>query len=51
SLRVGKQVVNWGESNIMGGGLSTVINPSDLAKTTTPGTEVKERLLPQEMVY
>ena len=51
SLRVGKQVINWGESNIMGGGLATDINPSDLAKTTTPGTEVKERLLPQEMVY
>ncbi len=51
SLRVGKQVVNWGESNIMGGGLSTVINPSDLVKLTTPGTEIKETLLPQEMVY
>ncbi|MBV1930621.1 MAG: DUF1302 domain-containing protein [Porticoccaceae bacterium] len=51
TLRVGKQVINWGESNIMGGGLSTVINPENLAQRTTPGTEVKERLLPQEMVY
>ncbi|MBV1931270.1 MAG: DUF1302 domain-containing protein, partial [Porticoccaceae bacterium] len=51
SLRVGKQVVNWGESSIMGGGISTVINPEDLVKRTTPGTEVKETLLPQEMVY
>ena len=51
SLRIGKQVVNWGESNIMGGGISSAINPEDLAKRTTPGTEVKERLLPQEMVY
>jgi len=51
SVRVGKQVVNWGESNIMGGGISSAINPEDLGKRTTPGTEVKERLLPQEMVY
>lgn len=51
SLRIGKQVVNWGESSIMGGGISTVINPEDLVKRTTPGTEVKETLLPQEMVY
>lgn len=50
TLRVGKQVMNWGESSIMGGGLSTVINPSDLAKSTVPGVEVKETLLPQEMV-
>lgn len=51
SLRVGKQVVNWGESNIMSGGINQMQNPADFAKTTTPGTEVKERLLPQEMVY
>lgn len=51
SLRIGKQVVNWGESSIMGGGISSVINPSDLVKLTTPGTEIKETLLPQEMVY
>ncbi|RLA44611.1 MAG: hypothetical protein DRR06_09290 [Gammaproteobacteria bacterium] len=51
SLRVGKQVVNWGESSIMGGGITQMINPQDFAKATIPGTDVKEKLLPQEMVY
>lgn len=51
SVRVGKQVINWGESNFAGGGITQMINPVDLAKSTTPGSEVKERLLPQEMVY
>lgn len=51
SLRAGKQVINWGESNYAGGGITQMINPVDLGKATTPGSEVKERLLPQEMVY
>lgn len=51
NLRVGKQVVNWGESDILGGGISQMQNPVDFGKTTTPGTEIKETLMPQEMVY
>jgi len=51
NVRVGKQVINWGESNYAGGGITQMINPVDLGKSTTPGSEVKERLLPQEMVY
>ena len=51
SLRAGKQVVNWGESSIMGGGITQMINPQDFAKATIPGSEIKERLLPQELVY
>jgi hypothetical protein len=51
SVRVGKQVVSWGESNIIGGGISQMQNPVDLAKATTPGTEVKETLMPQESIY
>lgn len=51
NVRVGKQVINWGESNFAGGGITQAINPVDLGKSTTPGSEVKERLLPQEMVY
>ncbi|MGK2907576.1 MAG: DUF1302 domain-containing protein [Desulfuromonadales bacterium] len=51
NARVGKQVVNWGESNILGGGISQMQNPVDLGKTTVPGTEVKETLMPQELVY
>ena len=51
NVRVGKQVVSWGESNIMGGGISQMQNPSDMSKATTPGTEIKETLLPQETAY
>ncbi len=51
NVRVGKQVINWGESNIMGGGISQMMNPTDLSKATTPGTDVKETLTPQESVY
>lgn len=51
NVRVGKQVINWGESNILGGGISQMQNPVDLGKTTTPGTEVKETLMPQQSVY
>ena len=51
SVRMGKQVINWGESNFAGGGITQMINPVNLGKSTTPGSEVKERLLPQEMIY
>ncbi len=51
NVRVGKQVISWGESNIMGGGISQMQNPTDMSKATTPGTEVKETLLPQETAY
>lgn len=51
NVRVGKQVVSWGESNISGGGISQMQNPTDLNKATTPGTEVKETLLPQETIF
>ncbi|MBQ0720317.1 MAG: DUF1302 family protein [Gammaproteobacteria bacterium] len=51
NVRVGKQVINWGESNIQGGGISQMQNPKDLSKATTPGTDVKETLMPQESVY
>jgi len=51
NVRIGKQVINWGESNIQGGGISQMMNPTDLSKSTTPGTDVKETLIPQESVY
>jgi len=35
SVRVGKQVINWGESNIAGGGITQSINPVDLGKSTS----------------
>lgn len=51
AIRVGKQVISWGESNIIGGGISQMQNPIDFAKATTPGTEIKETLMPQESIY
>jgi hypothetical protein len=51
NVRVGKQVINWGESGIQGGGISQMQNPRDLSKATTPGTDVKETLIPQESFY
>ena len=51
SARVGKQVISWGESNIMGGGISTAQSPEDVNGRVTPGAEVKERLLPQELLW
>ena len=49
-LRVGKQVVNWGESSFIQGGINAV-NPVDAAAFRRPGAEVKEGLLPVNMVF
>jgi hypothetical protein len=44
-LRAGRQVINWGESTFISGGIN-VVNPVDLAKLRIPGSELKEALLP-----
>jgi len=47
NFRVGKQIVNWGESLfVLGGGLVTSQNALDAPKGNIPGVEVKELLLP-----
>jgi hypothetical protein len=51
SLRVGSQVVNWGESAFIQNGVSAAINPADANKAVLPGTEVKEILRPLGAVY
>jgi hypothetical protein len=51
SARVGKQVISWGESNIMGGGIAAAQSPEDVNGRVTPGAELKERLLPQELIW
>jgi hypothetical protein len=48
-LRLGRQVVNWGESLFMQG--VNQINPIDVTALRRPGTEVKEVLLPVLMAY
>jgi len=48
-LRLGRQVVNWGESVFFQG--VNQINPIDVTALRRPGTEVKEVLLPVLMAY
>ena len=48
-LRLGRQVVNWGESVFIQGINQT--NPVDVTALRRPGTEVKEVLLPVLMAY
>jgi hypothetical protein len=47
-LRLGRQVVSWGESTFIQGGLNT-INHFDVSALRVPGAELKEALLPDEM--
>lgn len=49
TLRVGRQVLSWGESTFIPNGINS-INPVDVAKLRTPGSELKEALLPLLMV-
>src|SRR5690554_1215022 len=50
SARYGKQVVSWGESTFIQGGINT-INPVDIPAFRAPGAELKDALLPVEMFY
>jgi len=50
SVRLGKQVVNWGESTFIGGGINA-INPIDVAAFRRPGAEIKEGLIPVNMFF
>jgi hypothetical protein len=44
-LRVGRQVVSWGESTFIQNGIN-VINPIDVSALRVPGSELREGLLP-----
>lgn len=50
NARVGKQVVSWGESTFIGNGIN-VINPTDVAALRRPGAEIKEGLIPVNMLF
>ena len=50
NLRVGNQVVSWGESTFIFNGIN-VINPVDIGAIRAPGAELKEALIPVNMVY
>jgi hypothetical protein len=47
-LRLGRQVVDWGESTYIPGGLNEV-NHFDVTALQVPGAELKQALLPDEM--
>ncbi|WP_220814290.1 DUF1302 domain-containing protein [Pseudomonas paralcaligenes] len=50
SVRLGKQVVSWGESTLIGNSINS-INPIDVSAFRRPGAELKEGLIPVNMFY
>ena len=48
-VRVGDQVLSWGESTFIQNGIN-VINPFDVSALRVPGAELKEALVPVGMV-
>jgi len=50
SVRLGRQVLSWGESTFIQGGVNS-INPVDASAFRKPGAELKEALLPVNMLY
>lgn len=50
SLRVGQQVVSWGENTFIQNGIN-VINPVDVSRLRVAGAELKEAFLPVNMVF
>ncbi|MGA4636238.1 DUF1302 domain-containing protein [Pseudomonas solani] len=50
NVRVGKQVVSWGESTFIGNSINS-INPVDVSAFRRPGAEIKEGLIPVNMFY
>jgi len=50
SIRVGDQVVSWGESTFIQHGINTT-NPVDVTRALAPGSELKEVFIPVGMVY
>lgn len=49
SVKVGNQVLSWGESLLIQNGIN-VINPLDVSAFNRPGVEIKEGQLPVEML-
>ncbi|MBL9098616.1 MAG: DUF1302 domain-containing protein [Alphaproteobacteria bacterium] len=50
NLRLGKQVINWGESTFILHG-NNVFNPIDVGAFRRPGSEIKEALVPVNAAY
>jgi hypothetical protein len=50
NVRLGQQVINWGEALFITGGVNTA-NYFDLNSLRLPGSEIKEALLPLDSLY
>ena len=50
NVRLGQQLVSWGESTFIPNGIN-VINPVNLTRLRAPGSELKEALMPQPMIW
>jgi len=50
SFRIGQQVINWGESTFIPGGLN-VINPFDVSQLRAAGSQLKTALLPVNSLW
>ncbi|MES2870981.1 MAG: DUF1302 domain-containing protein [Pseudomonadota bacterium] len=50
AVRLGKQIVSWGEGAFIGGGINA-INPTDVSAYRRPGTEYKDGLVPVNLFY
>jgi hypothetical protein len=49
-IRLGRQVVSWGESTFIQGGMNSS-NPFDVAALRRPGADLKEGILPVGILY
>lgn len=50
NLRLGRQVVSWGESTFIQNGINA-LNPVNVSRLRAPGSELKEGLTPTNMAY
>jgi hypothetical protein len=50
TVRLGQQVVSWGESTFIQGGINA-INPVDVSKLRVAGAELKQAFLPVNMIW
>ncbi|WAJ70901.1 DUF1302 domain-containing protein [Catenovulum adriaticum] len=50
SVKLGKQVVSWGESSLIAHGINA-INPVDISRLKAPGAELKEAFIPVGMLW
>ena len=51
SVKIGKQVINWGESMAFANSVNSAINPADANAGTRAGVDLKEVFMPTESVY